>query len=933
MPNAAANAVATLSGQVNIWRALECVKDFAILTLDAGGLVTLWNTGAECLFGYTAGEILGKPAAILFTPEDRAANAPEQELDTAREKGIALDERWHQRKDGSRFFASGKLTPFHDEAGSPGGFTKVCQDLTEELRRRQILEQSEERYRVLVELSPQGVWFGRADGFITFCNQHWINLTGLSLEETEGDGWLRAIAQEDRERVLGVWQEAVRTGRETEVEMPVRTRHGNFRWYLARAKPVRDENGDVRHWIGIAIDIHDRKLAEFAEASFRVLFESAPSLYLVLTPDDYTIAAVSESYLQATMTDRASIIHQRMFNVFPDNPEHPEIQGVKDLTASFERVKAFRRADVMPVQRYPIRRPPKQAGGFEDRWWSIFNSPVFGENGEIVYIIHRAEDVTEYIQGKEGLQSKQMIQIHYEHMQAEIVLHAREFQRLNQQLIQSEQQYRAMFESASVGMVQASSKDGRFLQVNTTFCNITGYPMQELLTMRSYDLTHPEERDADWEAYQRAVRQETSHYLSEKRYIRKDKQVVWVRVSAAFVRDTDQQAAHSFAVVEEITARKEAEFALREADRRKTEFLAMLAHELRNPLGAVCTAVQACREERSQKIYEWGLAIVARQTCQLTHLVDDLLDVSRITLGMIRLHKERVDAAVLLDHAVEAARPLINKHRHELFLSYDRSGTGLPLEADAARLEQIVLNLLTNAAKYTDEGGRIELSARLEAETIVILVRDNGMGVAPEKIASLFELFAQGERDMARSEGGLGIGLAIVKRLTEMHGGSITASSQGPGHGSQFTIRLPAAKPAPSPHPSPANQIEARSSAASTRILIVEDNKDTAEGMARLLQRRGYSVELAYDGLAGLAAARSSSPNFVLLDIGLPGRDGYQVAASLRNDAAYSHMILIAISGYGQEEDRARSRAAGFDHHLTKPLNFTELEQLLSSHS
>ncbi|MES2573144.1 MAG: PAS domain S-box protein, partial [Verrucomicrobiota bacterium] len=378
------------------------------------------------------------------------------------------------------------------------------------------------------------------------------------------------------------------------------------------------------------------------------------------------------------------------------------------MKASFERVKAFRRTDVMAIQQYPIRRPEALGGGFEDRWWSVINSPVFGQNGELLHIIHRVEDVSEFVQGNEAerLPAEENESTRRERLQSEIVLRGRELQRLNEQLIQSEQQYRAMFDVASVGMLQADPHDGRLLHVNQKFCSITGYSMEELLSMRTIDLTHPDEQEAEWEAFQRASREETSHYLSEKRYVCKNRKVVWVRVSAAFVRDATHRATQTFAVVEEITARKEAEHQLQQADQRKTEFLAMLAHELRNPLAAVRTAVQACREEPSTEVYEWSVMVIERQAAQLSRLVDDLLDVSRITLGMIRLHKEPLDAAAVLDHAVEAASPLLNEHHHELILSYDHSGNALPLKADPARLEQIVLNLLTNAAKYTDDGGR-----------------------------------------------------------------------------------------------------------------------------------------------------------------------------------------------------------------------------------
>ncbi len=378
---------------------------------------------------------------------------------------------------------------------------------------------------------------------------------------------------------------------------------------------------------------------------------------------------------------------------------------------------------------------------------------------------------------------------------------------------------------------------------------------------------------------------------------------------------------------ENITSRVLANLALREADRRKDEFLAMLAHELRNPLASVANAATLLAEGAGESDRVWAAEVITRQSSQLARLVDDLLDVSRITRGKIELRKELLDAARCLESACEAVAPEIAARNHTLLADFPRGE--LWLEADQTRLEQIVVNLLANAAKYSRNHSHIRLAAQQADGEIIIRVTDDGIGIPPERIPEMFELFAQGERSAARSEGGLGIGLTVVRGLCELHGGSITAHSDGLGHGSTFTVRLPAApvlhKSSRDIHSAPAIPPPR----TGTRILVVDDNVDTAAGLSRLLARRGYVVELAHDGPTALEKARIFAPAVVLLDIGLPGMDGYQVAGCLRADPATAGAVILALSGYGQAEDRTRSRAAGFDHHLVKPIDFGVLETLL----
>ena len=385
-------------------------------------------------------------------------------------------------------------------------------------------------------------------------------------------------------------------------------------------------------------------------------------------------------------------------------------------------------------------------------------------------------------------------------------------------------------------------------------------------------------------------------------------------------------------IVRDITERKRLEQELRsrlaelaENDRRKDEFLAMLAHELRNPLAAISTAVQLTAPFGDSEQSEWSMEVINRQIKHLARLIDDLLDVSRITRGKIRLRKETVDIAPILKSAVETVRSLLDERKHELTMAVT-PGT-LRLEADPTRLEQILSNLLSNAAKYTDNGGHIWLSADREGHDIVIRVRDTGIGLAPEKLPQIFELFVQGDRSLARSEGGLGIGLTLVRSLTEMHGGSVTAASEGPGKGSEFTIRLSAAV---RPETSAGQAEPPGPGEVHSRVLVVDDNLDLARGLARLLKLIGHEVRMVHDGPSALEAARSFRPDVVLLDIGLPGMDGFHVARLLRAEDCGRDARIIAISGYGHEEDRRRSREAGFDHYLVKPIDYRSLVPLLA---
>jgi signal transduction histidine kinase/ActR/RegA family two-component response regulator len=380
----------------------------------------------------------------------------------------------------------------------------------------------------------------------------------------------------------------------------------------------------------------------------------------------------------------------------------------------------------------------------------------------------------------------------------------------------------------------------------------------------------------------------------------------------------------------EIAARRQLEDALREraqqladADQRKDEFLAMLAHELRNPLAPLSTTLHllAINAEGRERFLE----MAERQVRHLVRLVDDLLDVSRITRGKVTLQKEPVVLADVVNRAVELTQPLVETRGHVLTVSLPPEP--VRLDADPVRLAQVVANLLSNAAKYTPPGGSIWLTAETAGDELTLRVRDTGVGLAPELVPRIFDLFVQGETSLDRARGGLGIGLTLVRGLVELHGGRVEARSAGVGQGAEFVVRLPTLSAGLG---APAQGSDAQPVAARPlRVLIVEDNQDAAESLATILELWGHAVQVAFDGFAAIAAAESFEPEIILSDLGLPGMDGYELARRLRAQPAFGQVVLVALSGYGREEDKRRSLEAGFDHHFVKPLDMTSLFTLL----
>ncbi|HSQ65578.1 MAG TPA: PAS domain S-box protein [Polyangiaceae bacterium] len=527
---------------------------------------------------------------------------------------------------------------------------------------------------------------------------------------------------------------------------------------------------------------------------------------------------------------------------------------------------------------------------------SLTASPVTDEQGAVIGISWIARDITERKRSEEALRA-------------------------------SEAQLAALYEHNPAGVLLSELETGRFLRVNETFERVLGYTREEAVghTMAELGMV------ASTEEREQVIRglREGKIYTNREMTVRaKGGRPVVVLASAQLLEICGKRCIVNAVI--DVTERKAAEDTLREADRRKDEFLAMLSHELRNPMAAISDAVHlmAVRGLGEPKL-ERARAAAERQVRHMARLLDDLLDVARVTRGTIVLRPQEVVLDDIVETALDTARTAIEAKGQVLFLSLPQEP--LRLHADPARLAQVVANLLDNATKYTPAGGHIQLSAERAGDEAVLRVRDDGMGIPAGLLPQVFDLFTQGERSPGRSDGGLGIGLTMVRRLVELHGGRVEAHSDGPGKGSEFVVHLLLQGATPdvrgSGRATPSVEVGASSSAK--RVLVVDDVADTADLLAELVEVEGHEARIARSGSAAIELAAAYHPDVVLLDLGMPGMDGYEVARRLREKQGGERTTIIAVTGYGQDKDRERTRAAGFDHHLVKPVDVDVLRRLL----
>jgi PAS domain S-box-containing protein len=774
-------------------------------------------------------------------------------------------------------------------------------------------------FQFLAESLPQIVWVGRADGVLEFVNSGGLAYAGIEPEQLAGGApGAEMIHPLDRAQAQDVWDQAVATARGFSLEARLRRYDGAYRWHLVQAHPIRDALGKVTKWMGTATDVHD--VRERSERN-AFLLSLSTELSRIADPHDLLCTAMMRlgERLHATRATLAELDHEEdeaiLLTQCAGDEARIEItrlplsafgplaaESVRGLTTVVHDTRADGRSADWCAQAYrsylvrAIVSVPLLRGGVLVALLAIVAAEPHRWSESEVLLIQRVAD---------------------------IVWPAFEKARADRALAEREERLRLAQAVARVGAWEWDpATDQCFLspECHELFGLAPGGPhsLGELLALvDAQDL--PAVRAA------LEVCRKDGMLEFDYRYRHPLRGTRWIHSKAGAVFHAGRPFVVGMHL--DVTERKQAEAALQDINQRKDEFLAMLAHELRNPLAPIRNAAQILRlHAKGNSKLEWARAVIERQSRHLTRLVDDLLDVSRIVRGQITLETSSVELGDVLRHALETSRPLVRERGHELTVSLPE--TSLLVDADLTRLAQVFANLLINAAKYTSERGRIWLESESTGGMAIVRVRDNGIGISPSLLPHVFDLFTQGTRTLDRAQGGLGIGLTLVKRIVEMHGGTVEARSAGPGNGSEFTVRLPLLTRGSVAEADqaavPAGRLER------LRVLVVDDNVDAAESIAMLLSLEGHDVLTAHQAQRALEAVASFRPHVVLLDIGLPGMDGYEVARRLRSSRSCDGIRLVAVTGYGQQSDRERAREAGFDLHLVKPVEPEALQSVMA---
>jgi PAS domain S-box-containing protein len=786
---------------------------------------------------------------------------------------------------GAERFWDMHLLPLIDHGVTIGALVRLT-DVTQRKR----LAEARSQLAAIVESSEDAIIGKSLDGVIVSWNPGAERLYGYSSDEVRGKPFSILFPPDHPDKLPGILKK-LGQGERVEPYEVVHVRKDGSRVDVSLSiSPIKDAAGAVSGASAIGRDVTDRKRAEAelqeAENRFRQLAENIDGVFWMSDPRKPQVLFVSPAYKQIWGRTSQSLY------------ERPESFLEAIHAEDRKRVRDSLRRQLRgqyTSEEYRVVRPDGSVCWVWDR-----SFPIKDKSGQVYRVGGIAVDVTARKQAEQALAA-------------------------------SERRFRALVENSWDGVTLVAA-DGTIIYTNPAILRNLGYTVEEFVNRNCFELMHPEDQPFIRKLLAQLVHEPGASVTAEYRMLHRDGSWRW--------RDgtgTNLLAEPSVRAVvvnyQDITARKHLEEELRqqaeqltEADRLKDEFLAMLAHELRNPLAPIRNALQLMKMSgETGPVVEPPRQLMERQVQQLVRLVDDLLDVSRITRGKIQLRKEPVELATVMTQALETSRSLLDSRKHELTVTLPPEP--LWLEADLTRLAQVFANLLNNAAKYTDEGGHIWLSAGRRDNEVVVRVRDTGIGMTEEMLTHAFDLFTQADRSLDRSQGGLGIGLTLVRRLVQMHGGSVRAFSDGPGRGSEFVVSLPALQEA-----RPAGQVPHAENRPwpSRHILIVDDNVDAAESLALVLRMTGHEVRTAYRGPAALEAARAYPPEVVLLDIGMPGMDGYEVARRLRQELGLKHLLLVALTGYGQEEDRRRSREAAIDYHLIKPVDPEALQALLA---
>jgi len=933
--------------------------DYAIFMLDPAGYVVTWNPGAERLKGYDADEIIGQHLS-KFYPEDAVARGwPQHELSVARSIGRFEDEGWRVRKDGSRFWANVVITALRDEDGNLKGFSKLTRDLTSRKEAEERLRRSEEHFRLIIENARDyGIFMLDPEGFVGTWNEGAERIKQYQPEEIIGQHFSRFYPQEAKDRG---WPEhelkvAAEVGRFEDEGWRVR-KDGSVFWANVVITAIRDAEGRLTGFSKITQDMTARKESEerarklieettarrLAEENAKLIREERERLHV-------TLASIGDAVISTDAQGRIQFL----------NPVAEELTGwTTDVARDRPLVDIFH--IVNETTRAPVENPALRAMtqgtvvGLANHTLLIARdgklrpiddsaAPIRDADGKIIGSVLVFRDITERKRNEQATRfladasAALSVLVDFDSTLQKVaslaVPHFADWTTVD--LIENNGALRrvavAHVDPAKVELAKELNRrfpPDRDTNHGPKLIARTGQP--ELIPNITDELLAASITDTDQLARVRSLGLRS--YIGVPMKVRGQTIGVLSFISAESdnrYRSADLAVAQNLAersaiAIENAKLYRE----LREQDRRKDEFLATLAHELRNPLAPIRNSLQILKMPRvDPDLARQTREMMERQIHHLVRLVDDLMDVSRVMRGKIDLRKESVELSTIIARAVETAKPLIEAHDHRLEI--DVSFDPLPLEADPVRLVQAVGNLLNNSAKYSEDHGLILVMARRENGEAVVTIRDQGIGIAPDMLPHIFELFVQADHASTKAQGGLGIGLTLVKSLIEMHGGSITVHSDGLGKGAEFAIRLPLAHARPADK-GVSDDCNDREYGPSRRIMVVDDNRDAALSLSMLLKLEGHNVSVAHDGKTALDMATASVPDAIFLDIGMPGMDGFEVARRIRATPQLQNIRLIALTGWGQEEDRRRTAQVGFDFHLVKPPEPADIEGILHS--
>ncbi|MES2759363.1 MAG: response regulator [Pseudomonadota bacterium] len=918
---------------------LDSTRDYAFIGTDVERNITEWEGGATDILGWDAAAALGRPADMIFTPEDRVAGVPDAEAARARDSGRALDRRWHLRRDGSRFFADGVMVPLRDDAGKLRGYAKIFRDVTaEKLAAEQLASIEAERERLFGQLEAASLLtVGQRSALELAVSDaplgDVLDVLANTAEEYAGGAGLAAILLADGERArlrhaagpslpqqfmdafdalppgapsgpaalaaasgeivtaadIGAgdsWPQfralALAHGLQSCRAMPILAPSGSvlgvFCWYrrAPRASPG-DEDEALALLANTASLVigqrHEEQERMAAEDRAHNILESISEGFLAIDAD-WRISYANHAVERLTGSARGQLAGVPFWDVFAQVRGTAIEQGLRRSAAERSHIKFDSYYD-------PYGR------------WLEINSCPTPDGGLALYF----RDETDRRLAEEGIR------------------------RL------------AAVAEQSPDFIGITTPDATGMFLNPAGRRLSGIaPDAPISDYSLVDFFAPESRPFVQDVVLPALTGEPARWEGELRFADLSSGLVAPVYFKGFaVRDDRGEIIGLATVTRDITEQKNAEDALRrvaadlsEADHRKSEFLATLAHELRNPLAPIRTGLDLLRMAPADAgATQRVVGMMDRQLSHLIHLVNDLLDVARITRGKIELKKQPVALKTLVSMALETSVALIEAGGHKL--DVDLPAQPIMLDVDTTRIVQVLSNLLNNAAKYTPAGGRIVLSAWTDAEQAMVAVSDSGIGIPAEALGTVFEMFTQVRGNMDRAQGGLGIGLSLVRRLIELHGGSVAADSAGRGRGSTFTLRLPLGAGGDATDAGAGGADAAPTGGPGLRVLVVDDNADAAESLAALLTMLGHAPMVARDGPGGLAMVKQYRPDLVFLDIGLPGMSGHEVARAIRATPELAKVVLVALTGWGASGDLLQAEDAGFDRHLTKPVSLESL--------